>query len=358
MNRECIYIAGPECFYTGGFDQLNAMRRLAEANGFSVSLPNDMPLKLDHEDLRENADAIFQNCADSMNRSTAILCDLEFFRGPEVDAGSVFEIGMAYARGIACYGYTRDKRDMKWKYQGLVLRDGLPYDRKGRVLPYWDLPFSPNVVGSTKIIEGGFWDCLKLYLTDLEESRKRGEVSAMKPPKSAPTGDKRKPVLYFAGPERYDADAQQRYMMMKRVCDAYGYTVVTPMDGRQDECDDPYTRAYRTLERNQNHVHDCDIIVANLNDFHGWEPESDTAFECGMAYQLGKRMYGYMDSSVHMRERVPNLGAENGWRDICGCNVENFDYPLNLMFSSSMKILEGKFEQVIAQIAEDLLRNK
>ncbi|MPN55245.1 hypothetical protein SDC9_202925 [bioreactor metagenome] len=118
--------------------------------------------------------------------------------------------------------------------------------------------------------------------------------------------------------------------------------------------EDPYARAAQTLRRNAEHVRACDILIANLNDFHGWEPESDTSFECGMAFQLGKRLYGYMDSTLRMRDRVPSLGEANGWRDICGCNVENFDYPLNLMFASSMPVLEGTFEQVIEKIVKEL----
>lgn len=126
-KKECIYIASPECFYLDGNDRLNAMRRRSESLGFDVSLPNDKPLKLDHEDLRRNADTIFKNCADSMNISTAIIVDLEFYRGPEADGGSIYEIGMAYARGIRCFGYTRDKRTMAWKYQFPVLKDGKVY---------------------------------------------------------------------------------------------------------------------------------------------------------------------------------------------------------------------------------------
>lgn len=37
-----------------------------------------------------------------------------------------------------------------------------------------------------------------------------------------------------------------------------------------------------------------------------------------------------------------------------GANVENFNYPQNLMFSCSMKIMEGTFEQVIEKIAVDI----
>ena len=76
--------------------------------------------------------------------------------------------------------------------------------------------------------------------------------------------------------------------------------------------DDPCARAYHIFHRQQQHVRDCDILIANLNDFHGWEPDSDTAFECGMAFQLGKKLYGYMDSAARMIDRVPQPGARAG----------------------------------------------
>ena len=37
-----------------------------------------------------------------------------------------------------------------------------------------------------------------------------------------------------------------------------------------------------------------------------------------------------------------------------GSNVENFGYPINLMFACSMKIFEGKFEEIVKAVAEDL----
>lgn len=359
-QNECIYIAGPECFYTDGPAQLNAMRRLSEAYGFSVSLPNDNPLKLDHEDLRLNANAIFHNCANSMNISTTIICDLEFYRGADVDGGSIYEIGMAYARGMRCYGYTRDKRAMKWKYQGYSLRDGIPYDRKGRVLPYYDLPFSPNVIGSTKIIEGDYYACFHALQTDLEEERKQRAAHEQYVPASPrkTLENATKPVIFLAGPERYDLDAKAQYAAMCELCRSYGLHPITPLDDAPGvptvDADDPYTRAYQIFNKNQQHVRNCDILLANLNDFHGWEPESDTSFECGMAYQLGKKLYGYMNQLTRMRERVPNLGIDYGWRDLCGCNVENFDYPINLMFSSSMPIFQGTFESAVKMVVEDL----
>lgn len=357
MRQECIYIAGPMCFYADGYPRWYVMRDRAKVKGFAVSMPNDKELKLDHEDLRKNADTIFENCCDCMNASTAILCNLEFYRGADVDGGSLYEVGMAYAKGARCYGYTRDKRPMVWKYQGGVLQNGKVYDRKGRPLPYGDLPFSPNVIGAMKIVEGDFDDCLQVFALDTEELRKRGEAPAA--PIAAPSPRRGGgPVIYLAGPERYDSDCLEQYSRMKALCRERGLEAVVPTDevpgAAPAESEDPYTRAYQVFLRQQQHVRDCDILLANLNDFHGWEPDSDTSFECGMAFQLGKTLYGYMADARRMIDRVPNLGPDHEYRDACGCNAENFDYPINLMFSSSMPIWEGSFEAALDQTVADL----
>lgn len=357
MKKECIYIAGPMCFYEGGYPLWDSMKLKAQVSGFDVSMPNEGGLDLSNADLRKNADTIFQNCVRCMADTTAILCNLEFYRGADVDGGSIYEVGMAYAKGAHCYGYTRDKRPMVFKYQGSTLRDGAAWDRKGRRLPYGDLPFSPNVIGSCKIVEGGFDECLKVFAVDMEELRKKsaapaGETAGRTLP------DVGMPVVYIAGPERFDSDAAEQYAEMKRLCRERGLYAVVPTDEAagvpQAESDDPYVRAYGTFLRQQQHVRDCDILIANLNDFHGWEPDSDTSFECGMAFQLGKKLYGYMEDTTRMIDRVPNLGPDREYRDACGCNAENFDYPINLMFASSMPVWQGDFAAILDRVVEDL----
>lgn len=358
-NNESIYIAGPECFYPNGYDLWDAMGKQAEYYGFGVVMPTKNELKLDHEDLRKNADAIFTNCAKAMNEATVIIADLEQFRGSEPDGGSLFEIGMAYARGLRCYGFTRDKREMLFKYQYVTLRDGKAYDADGRVLPYQDLPFCPSLVGSCKLIEGGFGDCLKLLMLDIDEERKasaKRQPPAMDHSAEVTTAKPGRPVAYLALRERYDVDASEKCVRMKELCEKHGILAVTPMDaapGVPDvQSDDAYTKAYNTFDRWQRHVRECDMIIADLNDFHGWEPNGDVAFECGMAWRLGKQCFGYMDDTRIMRERIPNLGPAGDYLDLYGNVVENFDYPINLMFASSMPVFNGSFEQVIEQVAQ------
>lgn len=63
---------------------------------------------------------------------------------------------------------------------------------------------------------------------------------------------------------------------MKAVCAKYGFDAVAPIDMvRNDivvDSDNPYEVAAQLFNRYQQHVRDCDIVLANLNDFRGYEP--------------------------------------------------------------------------------------
>jgi len=357
-ENEFLYIAGPEVFYPDGTQRLLAMRRKAEALGFGVALPNDNTLKLDHEDPRKNADSIFDNCAGSINNSTAIVADLETFRGAEPDGGTVYEIGMAYARGLRCYAYSRDMRPAAHKYAPAILKSGALYDLEGRLFPYPSLPYSPCVTGSCKLVEGDFEACLRTLTQDINEERKfaaRRFVPEMIQPGGAAPDKAGGPVIYLAGQDRYDEGAKPRYEELKALYRGYGFEPFSPMDDapgiKRLYPEDPLAGAYHLFDHWQRHVRNCDVILVDLNDFHGWEPNSDAAFEAGMAWQLGKKCFGFMKDASPMIDRVPHYGKEADYRDHSGSGVENFDYPLNLMFSSSMPVLEGDMESVAAYIA-------
>lgn len=369
FEKEKIYIAGPECFYTGGYDMLAAMKSIAEAKGFGVTLPNDHPLDMENPDLRKRADSIFADLKKVMLDTTVIIADLEAYRGSEPDSGTIYEIGMAYAKGARCYGYTRDKRPLAWKDQKYTMCDGLVYDEHGKKAPYKELPFSPNIIGSTKIIEGDFDDCLKMLMTDIEEEKKQTGISGRTSgtAEGAPSESKEHsevealhdcPVVYLAGPERYDEDAKEVYAKMKELCKKHGLYAVTPLDwtedvsGSHEDCS--YTAAAVQFSHWQQCVRDCDAVIADLNDYRGYECSNDVAFECGMGFQLGKKLFGYLSDGRPAKEKVPNLGASREYRDMTGANVEDFNYPVNLMFACSMDIMEGGFEDVIARIAQVL----
>lgn len=347
-QNQKLYIAGPECFYPRGYSLWHSLRKYAEYKGFEVVLPNDTPLDLDNQDLQLNADAIFQNLEEVLEQTTVIIADLENFRSPEPDCGTLFEMGAVYAKKGLVYGYTRDKRALSVKNQGCYLSEGVVYDQKGRKHPYPDLPFSPSVVASTKILEGTFFECLNVLIADLEEQRKRGNATLqVKQNIESDTYDKR---IFLSGPTRYSTDSAKQFARMKEACKMYGFEGVSPLDGMQEDPNsiyDPLKRAVFIFDHWQKVLDSCGIFLGDLSDYQGFEPCNDTAFEAGVAWKKGKKCFGYMPSNSCMRDRIPNVEG----LDVAGNIVENFNYPINLMFSSSMSIIEGDFEHALKRIA-------
>lgn len=370
FRKEKIYIAGPECFYQNGQMVLNAMRRHAESLGFGVTLPNDHPLDMENSNLQKRADSIFADLKKVMKETTIIIADLESYRGSEADSGTIYELGMAYADGLKCYGYTRDKRPLVWKDQKYVMKDGKVYDERGRLAPYPDLPFSPAVVGSTKIVQGDFDNCLAVLITDLEEEWKakgrdlciadafQNKIKTIPAEKINAENNARKPRIYLADLVRYEKNSEELYQACKKLCASFGLEAISPFDGMFDflktESGNPYSRAAALTENYRRLVASCDVVLADLNNYRGFECANDVGFECGMGFSMGKKLFGYMEDARPCIEKIPHQGEEAGYRDITGSNVENFNYPINLMFGSSMKIYQGTFKDAIWHVAEEL----
>lgn len=361
MNKdESLYIAGPLVFYENGLKMWHSWRQEAEFYGFKVALPNENPLDFELGNKRSLSAAIFKNCRDSINLSTGIIANLETYRGFMPDGGTIYEIGMAYGKDAKCYAYTRDKRTNGLKYPFAKYINDQQIDLDGRTLPNRTLPFGPCIVGSCKIIEGDFSDALKVYQQDLEEESKAkaNRLQTLHKIEAKKTLTKDQPIVYLSGFERYDLDANEKYANMKAICAKYGFYAIAPIDQAAGIdpiiSDDPYTSAYHQFDHYQQHVRNCDIILANLNDYMGHEPNDDVSFECGMAFQLKKKCFAYRDDIKPMVERIPHVRTNDSTRDLNGLNVEDFEAPLNLMFAASFRIYDGSFEEVVKKMAEEL----
>lgn len=362
IKDESLYIAGPLCFYKNGYGMWDALKKEAEFYGFTVALPNNNVLEYEEGNKRQFSAAIFKNCRDSINKTTCLIVNLENYRGLVPDGGSVYEIGMAYAKGAKLYGFTRDKRPARMKYgHGKYVGNDI-IDLDGRKLAHKDLAFGPCIVGSTKIVEGKFGDALQMFMTDIEEDSKlkaSRNVFVLDADPQVTVEPSDKPRVYLSTFERYDNDAKEKLESMKKICEKYGFIGISPLDDapmvERINSDDVMEMAYNQFDHFQQHVRNCDIILANLNNYHGYEPNDDVSFECGMAFQLGKKCFGYLDEVKPMIDLVPNRGEAFEYRDLNDMNVENFANPLNLMFGASFTLFEGKFEEAIKQMAEVLV---
>lgn len=107
MNKKKkIYLAGP--LFTHAELEYNCkLKDMLLKNEFSVFLPQE-----DAEDTtseRENQEAIFNKCMEGINSSELVVAILD---GVDVDSGTAWEIGYAYAKGKPVIGLRTDFRTL------------------------------------------------------------------------------------------------------------------------------------------------------------------------------------------------------------------------------------------------------
>ncbi len=103
--------------------------------------------------------------------------------------------------------------------------------------------------------------------------------------------------VYLAGPDVFAPDPFKIADEKKRICQSYGYDAHFPLDNEIEESEN---LDYAIVYANMKMIQDCDIVLANLNNFRGSKRhpacDSGTAWECGYAYGLNKIVVAYTDN--------------------------------------------------------------
>lgn len=164
--------------------------------------------------------------------------------------------------------------------------------------------------------------------------------------------------IYIAGFDVFHSQAKQKGDEMKSICSKYGFQGLFPLDSEIKETT-PIQTAREIFFGNIELIKKANIIVANLNEFRGAEPDSGTVFELGCGFALNKYLYGYIQQDVPLRKRVsqnfsPAYPMLDGFYDKNGFIIENFDLPLNLMLSVPVKLVKGDFEICVNKVSQDL----
>jgi len=159
--------------------------------------------------------------------------------------------------------------------------------------------------------------------------------------------------IYIAGPDVFEKDSITIGEELVKLCSLYGYKGLYPLDNVVDFSQEKRKIAKEIYEANVAMIDEADIVIANLNSFRGKEADTGTVWECGYAYAKGKKVYGYMSREGTYIDQFSFKRQENGmfW-DEENRVIEDFDHSINLMVAcSSMKILQGTFEDVLKNIA-------
>jgi nucleoside 2-deoxyribosyltransferase len=157
--------------------------------------------------------------------------------------------------------------------------------------------------------------------------------------------------IYLAGFDVFRQDAAAHGKHLKACCAQAGFTGLYPLDDAIPAGLSGAAAAQWIYEANIDLIRQADLLIANLNNFRGAEPDSGTCFEIGFATALNKPVWGYMDHADSLLEQIAHtLAADGSHLDAEGYVVENFGLPRNLMLSCSGKIIRGSFQDCLALI--------
>ena len=110
-----IYLAGPEVFFPDPLRHGRALKAICSAGGAIGHFPLDNQQAVNHPNPDVMAANISRADEELVRRCDAVIANMQPFRGPSMDPGTIFEMGFARGLGKLVVGYTTDPRRMRDK---------------------------------------------------------------------------------------------------------------------------------------------------------------------------------------------------------------------------------------------------
>jgi len=164
--------------------------------------------------------------------------------------------------------------------------------------------------------------------------------------------------IYVAGPDVFRRDGVEVLENKKNICEQYGYIGITPFDKQMDFSRKNSAIRQDIYKNNIQYIKECDIVIADLNNFRHNEQDSGTIFEIGFATALNKKIIFYSSDKRTLLEKTVEAQINhyttdgNQVFDDNDMEIENFDGQFNLMINESGTFIHGTFEDAIKYLAE------
>lgn len=111
--------------------------------------------------------------------------------------------------------------------------------------------------------------------------------------------------VYIAGPEVFLPNGLDQVEKKRALCRAYGMEPSARQgDFLQYQGGDKFTFGAMIARHNEELMREADIIIANLTPFRGVSADPGTVYEVGFMCALGRRAFGYTNTSRLYSDRV------------------------------------------------------
>jgi nucleoside 2-deoxyribosyltransferase len=151
-----LYLAGPDVFRPDAAAYGRSLVALCAEYGFTGVFPLDESLPADAPLDAATAARIYRANVAHIDGCDAVLANLDFFRGPEPDSGTCFEIGYAVARGKPVVGYVPEggtfAERIRRRHPTAV--GAGPVDANGWLLEEFGLPLNLMLAVPCRIVVG------------------------------------------------------------------------------------------------------------------------------------------------------------------------------------------------------------
>ena len=102
-TRPRVYLAGPDVFRPDAEQHFAMLAAVCEKHGLEALSPYDLSVDI------TSARAIYEANMVKLQAADGVVANLAPFRGEAPDSGTVFEVGVAAARGVPVVGYGAQK---------------------------------------------------------------------------------------------------------------------------------------------------------------------------------------------------------------------------------------------------------
>jgi nucleoside 2-deoxyribosyltransferase len=167
VSRKRIYLAGPDVFRPDAAAHGRKLVELCAAYGFDAVFPlsDSLPQGLSPQALARH---IYATNVAHIAGCDAVAANLDFFRGPEPDSGTCFEVGYATALGKPVVGYVPQDGSfadrIRRRHPQAVGAGGR--DAAGWELEEFGLPLNLMLAVPCRIVVGGLREALDVLRQD------------------------------------------------------------------------------------------------------------------------------------------------------------------------------------------------